>query len=437
MFSATAGALDGIEHLQRLFARFADLEAASQSGGPALPTASSGLASSGLVSNGAAGVAGPGAARASTEASVRTRHATFALTPGDVRILQFGDSHTAADYATKVVRHTLQARFGDGGRGFLALGQPWPGYVQDAFKAGAMTQFIPERGKREHGQFIGDGLYGLLGIAADSKRRPGLVSSECTAAFSEFELSYLAQPRGGAFDVLIDGAKIATLRSNEPHVHAATFVARVADGPHTLAVRSYGDGPLRVFGAATERAAPGIVLDTLGINGARMSGMLNWSEGHFAEVLAQRRPNLVIFAFGTNESTDENLSIETYERMMVEVLGRVRRAAPTASCLFQGPPDRAVEVGSVFETPQRLLDVVAAQRRVAQAGGCAFYDTLARMGGPGTMARWAEMSPPRAVRDRVHYTKDSYEDLGGAFAADLLLGYDRSKNLSPQPLPSQ
>src|SRR5581483_4136163 len=34
----------------------------------------------------------------------------------DVRVVQFGDSHTAADVGTAVFRHLLQDRFGDGGR---------------------------------------------------------------------------------------------------------------------------------------------------------------------------------------------------------------------------------------------------------------------------------------------------------------------------------
>jgi len=35
-----------------------------------------------------------------------------------VRILQYGDSHTAGDLGVSVFRRALQARFGDGGRGF-------------------------------------------------------------------------------------------------------------------------------------------------------------------------------------------------------------------------------------------------------------------------------------------------------------------------------
>ena len=38
----------------------------------------------------------------------------------DIRIIQFGDSHTAADIQSAAARRGLQARFGDGGRGFVA-----------------------------------------------------------------------------------------------------------------------------------------------------------------------------------------------------------------------------------------------------------------------------------------------------------------------------
>src|SRR2546430_12522586 len=41
----------------------------------------------------------------------------------DVRIVQYGDSHTAADFETGAIRKTLQTRFGDGGRGFVLLGK--------------------------------------------------------------------------------------------------------------------------------------------------------------------------------------------------------------------------------------------------------------------------------------------------------------------------
>ncbi len=54
----------------------------------------------------------------------------------DVRILQYGDSHTASDTGTGVFRRLLQARFGSGGRGFVAIGRPWTTYTQEGIRGG-------------------------------------------------------------------------------------------------------------------------------------------------------------------------------------------------------------------------------------------------------------------------------------------------------------
>src|SRR3954468_6946794 len=52
--------------------------------------------------------------------------------PGDgapVHIIQIGDSHSAGDMVTSAWRTRLQARYGAGGRGILAAGRPYQGYL--------------------------------------------------------------------------------------------------------------------------------------------------------------------------------------------------------------------------------------------------------------------------------------------------------------------
>ena len=97
---------------------------------------------------------------------------------------------------------------------------------------------------------------------------------------------------------------------------------------------------------------------------------------------------------------------------------------PSASCLVLGPPDRASKSGEAWKSPPRLLEIVARERHVAEAAGCAFYDRMAAMGGAGQMAVWAAEAFPRAQQDRVHLTREGYARVGGAFAADLLHAYD-------------
>src|SRR5262249_10270801 len=45
--------------------------------------------------------------------------------PGPVRILHYGDSHTAADEWTGDLRSRFQEKFGDGGSGYSLAGRPW------------------------------------------------------------------------------------------------------------------------------------------------------------------------------------------------------------------------------------------------------------------------------------------------------------------------
>jgi len=120
----------------------------------------------------------------------------------------------------------------------------------------------------------------------------------------------------------------------------------------------------------------------------------------------------------------------------VHPLGRIERAAPAASCLLLGPPDlaRRAKGKDDWKTWPRVLEILAVQRRVAEAAGCAFYDQLGAMGGPGSMAAWASEPEPRGNRDRVHLTRSGYLQLGTSFATDLMRAYDdwrAEKGLAP------
>lgn len=358
----------------------------------------------------------------------------------DVRVAQFGDSHTAADIETAVIRRALQSRFGDGGRGFVSIGKPWRTYLQDGVRCGMSGDWTPERGRLDKGKLSGDGMYGLAGVGLFTARRGARAWVDVSAKTARAELAYLEQPGGGAFDLYVDGVRVVRVstRGDRPTSAFRTFEVSEA-ASHQLEVRSVGDGDVRVFGVSLSRRQPGVVYDALGINGARVTTCLSWNEEHWAEQLRHRAPSLVVLAYGTNESGDET-SQQTYERQLVDTLGRIARAVPSASCLLLGPPDRAISSGDGWTTSPKLLEIIAAQRRVAEAAGCAFYDQLTAMGGPGSIAAWSAEDPPRAQRDRVHLTKDGYAQLGATFASDLMRAYAvwrREKGLPDATRPAE
>jgi len=133
-------------------------------------------------------------------------------------------------------------------------------------------------------------------------------------------------------------------------------------------------------------------------------------------------PGLVVLSYGTNESFDDT-PIESYERQIVDLLGRVARAVPAASCLLMGPPDHGVETKDGWVSSPRLADVIATQKRVAEAAGCAFFDQQETMGGAGSSLVWFQEPEPRMQKDRVHLTRAGYAQIGGTFAAELLRAY--------------
>ncbi len=341
----------------------------------------------------------------------------------DVRVLQFGDSHTAADFETGPLRRALQARFGDGGRGFVGIGHVYPHYVQEGLRVGSTKDFASERGRYVKGKFVGDGMYGLGGASIATSQHGARAWAELTTKSPKIELSYLEQPHGGSFDVLVDGAKLGRIATGGRAVTSAFQSFDVSDAPHHVEVRAVGDGDVRVFGMALDRPQVGLTLDALGINGARATTALHWNEAHVTEQLRHRAPDLVILAYGTNEAGDDTTPA-TYERQLVDLLGRIARAVPSAACLLLGPPDRAAKTPEHgWVTMPKLLEVIATQQRVARAAGCAYYNQLAAMGGEGSIAAWANEPNSRATKDHVHLTRDGYAFLANVFAADIIRGY--------------
>lgn len=361
----------------------------------------------------------------------------------DVRILQYGDSHTASDTGTSVYRRILQERFGDGGRGFVAIGVPWKSYVQDGVHGGMSPEFEPQRMTHlQDGRLWGDGDYGLLGVAIGADRRGARAWTQTTAPSSRIEIDYWQHPGGGSLDVLVDGAKMARIATQAPLPQSGFFTLALDEKPHQVELLASSDGAVRVFGMALDRARRGIVVDALGINGAQVYTPLHWSGQHFAEQLRHRAPDLVVLAYGTNESLDPKLDLADYERALEELVRRVTGAVPAVSCLLLGPPDLArptaivsapasVDGGAQLSVSHGgwsswppLGDVIDVQRRVARATGCAFYDQQEAMGGPGAMLAWAAERDPKGQRDRVHFTQAGYASLATSFAGDFLRAYD-------------
>jgi lysophospholipase L1-like esterase len=184
----------------------------------------------------------------------------------------------------------------------------------------------------------------------------------------------------------------------------------VTDGPHELEIYTKS-GRSRLFGVVMERDAPGVVLDALGIQGARLRFLDQQDDAHWAETLQWRKPDLVVYQFGANESGDGFLySMKDYRATMEAVIAQGKRALPESSCLVVGAMDRAVKRGDELIGLAVLPHILKEQRGAAESMGCAFFDTYAAMGGAGSMATWVKRELGQA--DLTHPTGAGSELIG-------------------------
>ncbi len=345
----------------------------------------------------------------------------------DVRIVQFGDSHTASDYGTSVARAKLAARFGGGGRGFIPMGEPYKRLFQAGEGMARGPLFDPEEAgsPKFRGSSL-EGFCGPTGIAMTSRVQGAFMSTELSASADSFEIAYLAQPGGGGFDLFVDGKLRDHVSTREASRASAFRAVAVTRGSHSLTVKATGDGAVRIFGVRLDDEAVGVTLDALGVNGAKATAPLVSNAAHFKEQLAHLSPSLAILAYGTNESGDATTTTADHAAALVAVVARVREAVPTAACLVLGPPDRA-------SAEPKLLALFAAERRAADEAGCAFYDQFTSMGGSGSIRGWSRESPPRARRDLVHLTRAGYTFLADALVSDVVSAYESSRRVTANP----
>ena len=366
------------------------------------------------------------------EASLQRFHAALEQLTGaperknKVRVAVYGASHTQADIYSGYLRYYLQSRFGNGGAGFIPLGveRGWSSRIDFKVKArGFKMEYVQQKSPPPHGRFGLSGVaavggpHGKLRIAPENRTDPSLTASQ-------YGLFYAAEPFTGDITISVDGDTPVQLPTRGPKLEARYYTFERPLGWHEVEIRTLGMGGARLFGLSIERAQPGVVVDTLGIRGTRAANMLVWDQPLWEEHLKRRAPDLVLLAYGTNETTDRGQPIGAYAEELSQVLTRLRHALPDASCVLVGPGDFPKEEDGNWSTRPRLLEIIREQRRLAPRFGCGFWDAYAFMGGEGSMAEWVRANPRLGAPDHIHLTTRGYVRMGMVLGDALMRAYD-------------
>jgi hypothetical protein len=332
-----------------------------------------------------------------------------------LHVIQFGDSHTAADEWTGGLRDEFQQRFGNGGSGFSLAGRPFLGYRRFDIRGGGSTLWRSEGLSTG----AGDGFYGLGGVSVETTRAGQSVyaQGECDS----LEVDYLVQPGGGSVAVYVDEERRDEFSTDGAEMAPGAVWYDLSPGLHSFKVVTLDSRPVRLFGWVADRNA-GVTYEALGINGAEAGVMLKWNEIMLATYLQRRSPAMIVLSYGTNEASDPSWTQEGYEAMFSSLLAQLRQAAPTASILVLGPGDRWSRTRYSIRLVAGIDWVIAAQKRACLANRCAYWDTRERMGGRGSMRDWVYAG--LGQYDYVHFTAPGYRRLAEVLFADLMGQYE-------------
>ncbi|MDQ0464262.1 lysophospholipase L1-like esterase [Caulobacter ginsengisoli] len=372
-----------------------------------------------------------------------------------IHILQIGDSHTAGDNISGGLRARLQARFGEGGRGVMAPGVPYPALSQ------RQINVTVSDGWRVEASFpTGYGRFGLSGFRLTSMADGATVglTADPEARFDRF--AFCAQGGPGAGSLGVDTGEVhETIDLNAPAQGTICWSADLAAPASQATLTARGGGPVSLLSYATFRRQPGIAWSALGVVGARLSDFAQRDSAMMASELAAYPPDLIILAFGTNDGFDSDVDIAAYEQLVRQQIRRLKDLAPGAAVLVMGPPDasrtrpdikldgiqnkgfdcapltdaeradydqlveaRSPVLARWFEPPN-LGPVREAQRRAAIAEGAAFWDWSARMGGPCSSHVLSRPEQDLMRGDHIHFRSEGGDWIAGLLTADLMGAY--------------
>lgn len=167
-------------------------------------------------------------------------------------------------------------------------------------------------------------------------------------------------------------------------------------------------GQFRLYGMQLLIDEPGLVYNTIGINGAGLASYLRCSL--FARHMSQQKPDMFIVSIGTNEANVDNFDAAEFEQKYVQLLDMVRAINPNVAILLTVPNDAYYFKKYPNRNVPVLRDVVY---KLADRYDAGVWDFFAIMGGFGSSQTWYKNQLMH--KDRVHFTFEGYTIKGDLF----------------------
>jgi len=347
-------------------------------------------------------------------------------------ILQIGDSHTSADYFTGEVRRYLQARYGNGGPGYIDAGKPHPGVRSAALKVSATKGW--NYAALQKGDDPRD--FYLSGFTAKAARSGESLnfSSKTPIPYDLVELEVVTGPKRGAVDVAFDGGEPIhnTLAEDRQDRIVYRFMPD-GSAPNVLrriSITTSDGQPVAISALSIFNKSYGVSYSNIGFPGATINIVNKFDPKLLKDELKRIAPQIIVLAFGTNEGFNDHLDLSKYREHYLTVIRKIRSSLPGVTLVMIGPPqservssgcikdagstrcetESASTGGSMcaWPVPPKLDRVRELQRNLAKEEAIPFWDWANIMPAKCGADAWYGSSPRLVTRDHVHFTAEGY-----------------------------
>lgn len=360
-----------------------------------------------------------------------------------VSVIHLGDSHVQAGHFTKPIRKSFTQRWGDGGIGWVApfrlLGTNPPIHTNvRASSAGTSGIKITERDYDRESP---------TGMVLQTKESGDITYTfQCGGGQTFDRIVIYRQRETGPFT--LSGDSLRTLAQDtltrEPIVTDTLLVGRYVSSAEVTAPAS-----AVWYGASLERSSGGVLVHTIGYNGATY---YTYGKGSFASSVAILRPRLIILSLGTNESVSRSFSRNGFGAEVARMVQSLRASNPDCAIVLTSPLANYQKIRTahkrrrgkrrrrrtVYRTTYRAntnCQLVADElQQQARELGCGYIDLFAHFGGAAGAGQL--LSDGILSGDRVHLTAAGYNKVGEAIATALQANYEqwhqRDTHVTPQ-----
>lgn len=364
---------------------------------------------------------------------------------GQFRIMYYGDSQIEGDRITSFLRQVLrQGKEGTGPGLFLPLmpvmysksvfirsSSNWKRYNYLSYKNN-------EIGNNDLGPFMTICRYLPPGTRSPEKVKasvrvvPSIYSDTAAALYDKLRIFY-KNTQEAISVVISDGEKLIysdTLGSGSGIRELTAELKR----PQDIRIEFEGFVSPDIYGISIE-SEEGIVVDNIAQRGSAGLEFTMVGKENLKELYKKINPDLFILHYGLNIVRNIREDYTYYENGLLRQILLLKEIAPTTPVLIISLTDMAFTEGDSIKSYPNIAKIRDAQKRAAERGGAAFWDSYEAMGGKSSVIKWAEKKLPLIQSDYVHFTYMGADTLSQMFLQAMFRAPDDDSNLNLKVAP--